>query len=185
MNIELNNNLKGKCLIATPSIRDDVFGQSVIYITEHSTVSGAVGVIINKNLPDEKRKLSNLDFNQYKNQWGKIPLYFGGPVELETGFVLHESTDDEFGWVLTGSRQKIQQMAQEDTIKPVMLTAGYCMWDSFQLEREVRLNNWLVIDSPASRILATVTPQKRYQLALSLAGIDNVAYYDFNGGGNA
>ena len=92
-----------------------------------------------------------------KNQWGKIPLYFGGPVELETGFVLHESTDDEFGWVLTGSRHKIQQMAQEDVVKPVMLTAGYCMWDSFQLEREVRLNNWLVIDSPASRILATVT----------------------------
>ena len=70
MNIELNNNLKGKCLIATPSIRDDVFGQSVIYITEHSTVSGAVGVIINKHLPDDKRKLSNLDFNQYKKSMG-------------------------------------------------------------------------------------------------------------------
>mgnify|MGYP003555005870 CR=1 FL=1 len=47
MNIELNENFKGKCLVSMPSIGDDIFHQSVIYITEHSTISGAIGVNFN------------------------------------------------------------------------------------------------------------------------------------------
>ena len=185
ISMENMNNFKGKCLIAMPTMEDDVFAQSVIYITEHNAISGAVGVIINKNLPDKKKHLSsNFDFSGYTNQWGSIPFCFGGPVELSCGFVLHQSINSH-GLALTGDRHKIHQLALDDQVKPWLLTAGYCMWESFQLEREVRFNSWLVIDDCAKQLLHEFTPQNRYNEALKLAGIANLATFDFNGAGNA
>ncbi len=183
MQIELSDNYKWKCLVAMPSMQDQVFGGSVIYITEHSNISGAVGVIINRNIPETKH-LDEFGFTKFKNQWGHIPLHFGGPVEHNTGFVLHQ-TPDLRGLTLTGSRQKIEEMAQEDKVQPYMLAAGYCSWGSFQLEREVRANSWLVLDGIAEHLLADIEPQARYQEALRLSGISNLAFFDFNGSGNA
>ena len=185
MRLEDMDNFKGKCLIAMPTLEDDVFAASVIYITEHNAASGAVGVIINKNLADKKKKLStNFDFSKYDNQWGNIPFYFGGPVELNSGFILHQ-TLNQSGLSLTGERERIHQLATEDTLKPWLLTAGYCVWESFQLEREVRFNSWLVIDGSAEHLLTDVLPEARYNAALKIAGIANLARFDFNGAGNA
>jgi putative transcriptional regulator len=184
MQIELSNNFKGKCLIAMPSIQDEIFAASVVYVTEHNSINGAVGVIINKNLPLKKNHLSNLDFAQYNHHWRNIPLFFGGPVELSTGFVLHSNSKDGH-WSLTGSKEKIKELAAIDKIRPLMLTAGYCMWETLQLEREVRFNNWLVLENAAEFLLADTSPEERYQVALRLVGINSMANFDFNGSGNA
>lgn len=179
------DNFKGKCLIAMPTMTDEVFAESVVYITEHNAASGAVGVIINKNLTDKKKQLAtNFDFSQYNNQWGSIPFYFGGPVELTSGFVLHEAINHQ-GLALTGDRHKIHQLASADLLKPWLLTAGYCIWESLQLEREVRFNSWLVIQDSAEHLLDQVSPEERYSEALKIAGIANLARFDFNGAGSA
>ena len=186
MNIELSNNFKGKCLIAMPNIDDSIFAQSVVYITEHNSVSGAVGVIINKSLPEKKKGLStNLDFTKYNNQWSQIPFYFGGPVELGSGFILHQSLTNTSELILTGDRFKIEQLAIQDEVKPWLLTAGYCLWDSFQLEQEVRFNNWLVVEDESIHLLAEVLPEERYSEALRMVGINSLATLDFNGCGHA
>ncbi len=184
MQIVLSNNFKGKCLIAMPNIQDEVFAASVVYITEHNSINGAVGVIINKNLSLKKNHCANLDFAQYNRHWRNIPLYFGGPVELGSGFVLHPNPLDG-KWSLTGNKAKIQELAEVDKERPLMLTTGYCMWETLQLEREVRFNNWLVIDNAAEFLLADTSPEERYQVALRLAGIQSIANFDFNGVGNA
>jgi putative transcriptional regulator len=184
MKIELSNNYKGKCLVAMPSMQDQIFAQSVVYITEHSNASGAVGVIINKHLVAKQEESKDFGFRKYNNQWSDIPVYFGGPVELNTGFVLHQ-TSDQKALTLTGSRQKIDKLAAEDKVKPFMLAAGYCVWESFQLEREIRMNSWIVLDDVAEHLLGDVNPQERYQEALKLSGISSLAFFDFSEYGNA
>lgn len=184
MNIELNDNFRGRCLVAMPSTKDDIFHQSVIYITEHNTIGGAIGVIINKNLTDTHKELTPLGLHDYPSQWQNVPLYLGGPVELTSGFVLHEVAESN-NLMLTGNRKKIQQLADDEQVKPLILTAGYCIWETLQLEREVRFNNWLVLDDVANYLLNKVEPSKRYDVALKLAGIDNLATFDFRGAGNA
>ena len=185
MLLQYLDSFKGKCLIAMPTMEANVFSGSVVYITEHSAVSGAVGVIINKNLTGNQQQLTtNFDFSQYDNQWGQIPFHFGGPVELNSGFVLHQACNKP-GLSLTGDRHKIHRLASADRLKPWLLTAGYCLWEGFQLEREVRFNSWLVIDDVAEHLLNEVVPQQRYNAALKIAGIANLANFDFNGAGNA
>ncbi len=186
MEIELLDNFKGKCLIAMPTLQDDIFSQSVIYITEHNSASGAIGVIINKNLPEKKRQLTaNFDFAKYNNQWSNIPFYFGGPVELSSGFILHQAVDDSSALALTGDRNKIHQLATVGEVKPWLLTAGYCLWDGFQLEHEIRNNNWLVLENSVFQLLGHYSPQERYNEALKMVGISTLAMLDFNGAGNA
>ncbi len=184
MNIELNENFKGKCLVSMPNIGGDIFHQSVIYITEHSTISGAIGVIINKTLGDEQKKLANFEFQHYPKEWRNVPMNLGGPVKLDSGFLLHVS-DDSSKLVLTGSQKKIRQLAQEDGTTPLMLTAGFCLWETLQLENEVRFNNWLVLDDSARHLLSITDPKNRYAEALRLAGVTNLATFDFRGAGNA
>ncbi len=184
MNIELNDNFRGRCLVAMPSMRDDIFKQSVIYLTEHSTIGGAVGVMINKSLSGSHQDLTPLGLKDYPEQWHDVPLYLGGPVELTSGFVLHEVADSD-NLVLTGSQKKIQQLVADKQTKPVILTAGYCIWETLQLEREVRFNNWLVLDNVAEYLLQKIEPAKRYEVALKLAGVDSLATFDFGSSGNA
>jgi putative transcriptional regulator len=184
MKLELNDNFKGKCLVAAPSMRDDMFTQSVVYITEHSSINGAVGVIINKNITDQSASSADFGVIAKDVEWGNIPLFIGGPVELTSGFILHQLPDDS-GLFLTGSLNKIVQLAHDKRVKPLMLTAGYCMWETLQLEREVRLSNWLVVNATTEHLLMDTAPQDRYAEALRLAGVNNLANFDFSGGGNA
>ena len=88
MQLELNGNFKGKCLVAMPNIQDDMFRDSVIYIAEHNTIAGAVGVMINKNLTD---KQSDISIEIVNKEWQHLPLYLGGPVELSSGFILYNN----------------------------------------------------------------------------------------------
>ncbi len=187
--LELNDNLKGKCLIAMPGMRDEMFNHSVIYITEHSSISGAVGVIINKNLSASNRQLNNLEIGNMavplKEEWHNIPLYLGGPVEVLNGFVL-QAQQGSSEWILSSGLPKAPPSGDENQEgRPLMLTIGYCMWESFQLEREVRFNNWLVVDNAVDYLLTAVPPTQRYKEALKLAGITNIALLDFNGIGYA
>ena len=167
-----------------PSMNNEVFERSVIYLTEHCNVSGAVGVIINKNIPNQNESLIELGFSKYDNAWGKIPLHFGGPVELGSGFVLHQGVKSD-GLILTGNRNEIDLLAKNELVKPFMLTAGYCVWEGFQLERELRMNSWLVLDGVAEYLLADVPANERYREALKLSGINNLAAFDFSRCGNA
>lgn len=188
MQLELNENFKGKCLVAMPGSGDAIFNQSVIYISEHSTIVGAVGIIINKSVADIKNTLilepDHFAKVQEKGNLHSLPLHLGGPVELDSGFILYSDVKDgEF--TLTSNKRSINQLIENKEINPLMVSAGYCMWETLQLEREVKFNNWLVIENITERLINTVNPHERYEEALRVAGVHDLAKFDFGGGGNA
>ena len=86
-------NLANHFLIAMPSMLDPVFGGTVIYLCEHNA-GGALGVIINKPTDmtmDVLLERIDLTLEIVPNtvQVDKKPVMFGGPVQVERGFVLH------------------------------------------------------------------------------------------------
>lgn len=184
MQFELNDNFKGKCLVAMPSIGDELFRNSVIYVTEHSTIGGAVGIILNKILSPEIG--INKLFDNFKYD---IPTadkfqqsYLGGPVEPTSSFTLYSDNNQLF---LTGSKRAMEKISHNDSAKPMMVAVGYCMWETLQLEREVRFNHWLVVDNIVEYLLHRVNVEHRYSEALRIAGVNNIASFDYTGGGNA
>ena len=177
-------NLTNQFLIAMPGMGDETFRGSVVYLCEH-TDKGALGLVINKPIDI---KLSNLfekvELRLDRPDLADAPVYFGGPVQTERGFVLHEPTDSEGAGVhynstmqipggleMTTSKDVLEAMAHGAGPKKVLVTLGYSGWAAGQLEDEIRRNGWLTVDADASIIFDTPVNQ-RYDRALSLLGID-------------
>lgn len=87
-------NLTHHFLIAMPGLSDDLFGRSVVYVCEH-TPKGALGLIINKpsamTLADLFEKV---DLPLRRPELAAMPVFQGGPLQTERGFVLHEAMGD-------------------------------------------------------------------------------------------
>ena len=110
------------------------------------------------------------------------PVYLGGPVQTERGFVLHESLDDEGGHYnstlkieggleMTTSRDVLEALSNGAGPRKVFITLGYSGWTAGQLEEEISRNGWLNVDADPDVIFDTPVEQ-RYDKALSLLGID-------------
>ncbi len=194
MQFDINENFKGKLLIAMPSMQDEIFKESVIYITEHSTIAGAVGVMVNQALYSAEllinepvfSELDNLlhgDFKERHARWKGLKFYLGGPVNGDDGFILY-SYHGEDKLILNASHKMEPEL--DDAIKPLLVAKGYCSWGTLQLEREVRNNQWLVLESHSlDYLLENFQPTLRYEGALRLLGVTSLANFDFSGAGNA
>jgi putative transcriptional regulator len=176
-------NLTNQFLIAMPGMADENFSRTVIYLCEHSK-NGALGLVINrptditlKNL-FEKVELS-LDRDELAGQ----PVFFGGPVQTERGFVLHEKAGtDQSPYTstlsiaggeleMTTSKDVLEALANGAGPKRLMVTLGYSGWSAGQLEEEIGRNGWLTVDADPKVIFDTPV-EERYQRALSLLGFD-------------
>jgi putative transcriptional regulator len=176
-------NLTNQFLIAMPGMADENFSRTVIYLCEHSK-NGALGLVINrptditlKNL-FEKVELS-LDRDELAGQ----PVFFGGPVQTERGFVLHEKTGtDQSPYTstlsiaggeleMTTSKDVLEALANGAGPRRLMVTLGYSGWSAGQLEEEIGRNGWLTVDADPKVIFDTPV-EERYQRALSLLGFD-------------
>ena len=180
-------NLTNQFLIAMPGMVDDNFARAVVYLCEHSS-NGALGLVINrptditlKNL-FEKVELK-LD---HRRELAEQPVFFGGPVQTERGFVLHDGAGAggspynstlsvPGGLDMTSSKDVLEALADGAGPKRVLVTLGYAGWQAGQLEDEIGRNGWLTVGADAERIQAVIfdTPvPQRYDRALSLLGID-------------
>ncbi|MBP9752860.1 MAG: YqgE/AlgH family protein, partial [Proteobacteria bacterium] len=85
----LEGYLNGCILIAMPLITESRFEQSIVFVCGHDA-NGAIGLILNKPLPSvylsELFKQLEINSSPLLNH---IPLSFGGPIEMNRGFVLH------------------------------------------------------------------------------------------------
>jgi putative transcriptional regulator len=175
-------NLTNQFLIAMPGMGDDTFSGAVVYLCEH-TEKGALGLVINKPIDItlgnlfEKVELS-LDSQALADQ----PVYFGGPVQTERGFVLHEGLgegDSPYnstltipgGLQMTTSKDVLEALANGGGPKRLLVTLGYSGWAAGQLEDELGRNGWLTVDAAPEIIFDTPAPQ-RYNRAVSLLGFD-------------
>jgi putative transcriptional regulator len=175
--------LTNQFLIAMPGMADEAFAGSVVYLCEH-TERGALGLVINKPIAIKLKNLfEKVDLNLDRAELAEQPVYFGGPVQTERGFVLHdklgEDTDLGYsstmsvpgGLAMTTSKDVLEALAGGAGPRRVLITLGYSGWEAGQLESELSRNGWLTVDADPAVIFDTPIEQ-RYQRALSLLGFD-------------
>ncbi len=174
-------NLTNQFLIAMPGMVDGNFAKAVVYLWEHSE-RGAMGLVINKPIDLKLKALfAKVDLALDRDDLVDAPVYFGGPVETERGFVLHEPMGEDArfgssiavpgGLAMTTSKDVLEAIAKGTGPKRVMVTLGYSGWGAGQLEDELGRNGWLNVDASSEVIFNTPIPQ-RYTRALSLLGLD-------------
>ena len=178
-------NFTNQFLIAMPSLRDGTFAGTVIYLCEH-TDKGALGLVINKPIDIKLKNLfEKVELSLDRADLADTPVFFGGPVQTERGFVLHEPQDGEGGFAttyssslqipgglaMTTSKDVLEALANGAGPKKILVTLGYSGWGAGQLEHEMSRNGWINVGAEPGIIFDTPVEQ-RYDKALSLLGID-------------
>lgn len=173
-----NGSLAGHVLIAMPALADPNFSRTVTYLCEHNEY-GALGVTVNRPL--------NMQLAEVLEQYGLetddalvagLPVYHGGPVQEDRGFVLHDAgneydatlhIDDRVS--VTASRDIIEAIAAGSGPTRVLVALGYAGWGPGQLEQELAENTWLHAPCEPELLFATPTTH-RWQAAAESLGVD-------------
>jgi putative transcriptional regulator len=170
--------LSHQFLIAMPAMVDSSFAKSLIYICEHNE-QGALGIIVNRPISLTLGEL----FSQIKvplEQEGlkNVPVHFGGPVQTDRGFVLHDPVgqwqstlpiNDKVG--LTTSKDILEAVGAGHGPDSLLVTLGYAGWEPGQLEHELSQNAWLSM-AASEHILFELPAEERLYAAMSLLGVD-------------
>jgi putative transcriptional regulator len=174
--------LSGKLIVAMPAMGDPRFERSVILICAHSD-DGAMGLIVNKPLPDFSFSELLTQLNIARQGSGRdIRVHFGGPVERGRGFVLHSddyvsasaTTTVGSGLGMTATLDVLEALAQGAGPKQALLALGYAGWGGGQLEAEIARNDWLVAD-PADDLIFSAKDSAKWAGALRHMGIDPIS----------
>ena len=175
-------NLTNHFLIAMPGMAGDTFAGTVVYLCEH-TEKGALGLVINKPIDIKLKNLfEKVELTLDRDDLAEEPVYFGGPVQTERGFVLHERLDSDGGHYnsslkipggleMTTSKDVLEALSNGVGPRRVLVTLGYSGWGAGQLEDEMGRNSWINV-SAAPEIIFDTPVEQRYDKALSLLGID-------------
>jgi len=173
-----STNLRDHFLVSMPHLDDDTFAQTIIYICDHSEY-GAMGLVINRPLNISLNDmLDHLELPSGQAAQG-TPVYAGGPVQSDRGFVLHKAllgnpwlathaiTEDLY---LTTSVDILEAIGHSGTSEAI-ISLGYAGWGPGQLEEEISDNVWL--SCPAnSDIMFNKPAADRMQAAAALLGIN-------------
>ena len=175
-------NLTNHFLIAMPGLSDELFGRSVVFMCEHSE-RGALGLVINK--PSDillPRLFEKVDLPMGRDDLAGLPVFQGGPVQTERGFVLHEAVSGEGesvyastlsipgGLEMTTSKDVLEAMASGAGPRRVFVSLGYASWGQGQLESEITENSWLTVEADPSLIFDAPVAE-RYERAMGLLGL--------------
>ena len=180
-------NLIGHILVSMPSMLDERFYKSVIYLCAHSK-EGSMGIIINKNIEHDNypNLLEQLGIDKSLNN-KKIFIRYGGPIDSRRGFVLH--TDDviqkgslkiDEGIVLTSTAEIFDDIAKGKGPKTSILAIGYAGWGAGQLEYEIKQNSWMTLPVESSFIFDEQVSNK-WDAAYKILGFDPAFLSQFSG----
>ena len=171
-------NLTGQIIVSMPSLEDERFYKTVIYICAHSS-EGSMGIIINKKIdydlyPD---LLQQLGIDKPLNN-KKLFIRYGGPVESGRGFVLHsddmvrkETLNIDKGVALTSTAEFFDDLSKGKGPKNCILALGYAGWQPGQLESEIMRNSWMSL-SVDNSFLFDDEVSRKWSQAYKLLGID-------------
>ena len=171
-------NLTDHFLIAMPAMADPNFSRTLTYICEHNA-DGALGVIVNRPMDMSLATLfEKVEIDSGSADFGAMPIYFGGPVQTDRGFVLHRpggawqsSLKVGDSLALTSSRDILVAMGSSGGPDDFVVTLGYSGWSAGQLEWELSQNAWLTVQAAPS-IIFDLPPEERLPAAMQLLGVD-------------
>ena len=161
-----------------PAMADPNFARTLTFICEHSE-QGALGVIVNRPMDMSLDTLfDRIDLKLETAQFHAMPVYFGGPVQTDRGFVLHRPAG---AWhstlsigesiALTSSRDILESVGQSGEPAEILVTLGYAGWSAGQLEHELAQNAWLTVPADHA-IMFDLPAEERLPAAMQLLGID-------------
>ena len=177
-------NLTHHFLIAMPNMADPYFSKTLTYICEHND-QGALGLVVNRPIDMTLHSLfERLSLTLGDPDMGDSPVYFGGPVQTDRGFVLHapagnwQSTlrvRDAIG--LTTSKDILEAVGRGEGPQRMLVTLGYAGWSAGQLEQELAQNAWLTVEA-RDGILFETPADERLPAAMELLGVDFATLQD-------
>ncbi len=172
--------LPGKLLIADPFLRDPNFMRSVVFICEHK-IEGSFGFVLNRIYDSYLGELiSDLENSTF-------PVYYGGPVQLDTIHFLHQCPDlipggvevtDGIFW--GGDFEVVVQLIKEDRLNnsDIRFFIGYSGWGEGQLEEEMKQKSWITGDG-TRKIIFPVNVDNTWKDALKQLGGEYVQMINY------
>lgn len=172
--------LTGKLLAAMPGMGDARFERALVMVCAHSP-EGAMGLIINRILPDFSFAALLDQLGLQKTNAPPIEVHYGGPVERSRGFVLHrgpyqggaDMLQINGGFQMSATVQVVEDMAAGKGPHQALLALGYAGWGPQQLEQEIAQNAWLTLEARPDVIFDRPNAQK-WADALRFSGVDPV-----------
>ena len=170
-----------------PNMADPHFSRTLTYICEHNA-QGAVGIVVNR--PTEltlSRLFERIQVPLDSADMGREPVYYGGPVQTDHGFVLHLpvgswnatlAVQDRVG--LTTSKDILEAVGKGEGPAKLLVTLGYSGWGAGQLESEIKQNAWLTVEAQDA-ILFDIPAGDRLQAAMGILGVDYALLSDTAG----
>ncbi len=185
-------NLTGQFLIAMPAMTDPYFSKTVTFICTHNA-DGAMGITINRTADISVADL----LKQIKLETASAPLlrksvHYGGPVQMERGFILHEPHEEYDSTILvnnsialTTSKDILAASAEDKGPQKMLIALGYAGWTAGQLEHEVLQNAWLSLETSEpqhiQQLIFDTDNQSKFDFAMRLMGLDLINLSDVAG----
>ena len=165
-------------LIAMPNMADPYFAKTLTYICEHND-QGALGVVVNRPIDMTLQALfERLQLSLRNSDHADEPVYFGGPVQTDRGFVLHSPAGNWQSTLrvgshigLTTSKDILEAVGRGEGPDQILVTLGYAGWSPGQLEHELSQNAWLTVEA-RDGILFDTPAEERLPAAMELLGVD-------------
>lgn len=171
--------LNNQFLIAMPNLADSNFSHAVSYLCQHSE-EGALAIVVNKPAGMTLGNiLEQMGISASSEKIKDTPVFMGGPVQQERGFIIH--SNDSKTWnssistssvtTLTSSRDILEAIAENKGPDQYLVALGYAGWGAGQLEKEINNNSWLTVPC-TENILYTTPVEQRWNTAGNQIGID-------------
>lgn len=178
--------LQGNFLISTPQMPDPRFQEQVIYMCAHND-EGAMGLVIN----NPNYEITLLDIFRGANlplpEGPLPPVYVGGPVELDAGFILFKDQGKEYfslkvanNVFLSRDARLLEEIAHGEGPQEFLFMLGYAGWGPGQLETELMDNGWLTVPSD-NEILFHTPDKSKWRMSAQRYGIDISVFGDVIG----
>lgn len=139
----------GILLIADPFLKDPNFLRTVVFLCDHKE-EGSFGFVLNRQY---ENKLGDLIPELEGNQ---LPVYYGGPVQMDTIHFLHQYPNEIPGGqeILKGVywggdfEAAINLIKNEETDEnKIRFYIGYSGWGEGQLDSEMKEKTWLTVQA--------------------------------------
>ena len=177
-------NLTHHFLIAMPNMADPYFARTLTYICEHNE-QGALGLVVNRPIDMTLQALfERLSLSLADSALSAEPIYFGGPVQTDRGFVLHAPAGNWQSTLrvremigLTTSKDILEAVGRGEGPPRLLVTLGYAGWSPGQLEQELSQNAWRTVEAKDA-ILFDIPADERLPKAMELLGLDYARLQD-------
>jgi putative transcriptional regulator len=161
-------------LLSMPQLQDPNFSKTVVLLCEYNP-DGAFGVVLNR--PTDMSALSMVRLDPPVTDGNDMPLYIGGPVEPQRGWILlGDEPDTEFktirdGLYLSTSPTLLRQVLETRPAPRARVLAGYAGWGPGQLDEELAQSAWLMTDIELDLIF-DIRPSAMWETAIRRLGAD-------------